>query len=460
MAGVLSIDDVLPKCQGVEMRNRCSFTRVFLGVTFMLGCSGVISADDWPQWMGPRRDNIWRETGLLKKFPQGGPKVLWRSPVAGGYAGPAVSNGKVFVVDFVSSENVKTDNFDRATAKGMERVLCLDEETGKLLWKHEYPAVYGISYPAGPRCTPTVDGDRVYTLGAEGNLNCFQTADGKLLWSKDFKKEFKTSTAMWGYASHPLVDGNKLICIVGTDVAHAAAFDKLTGKEIWRTGKAPQQGYCPPVIIQAGGQRQLILMKPDGIYSADPETGKIFWESPYNADSGSIIMTPVVVGEYLYVGGFQEKNLLLKLDSKKPGVEVVWKDKARHGISPVNVQPFVLDGVIYGFHEKGELRAVQIPSGEILWKSGGPFSGRPRGSATAFLVRQDDRFWMFAETGELVIAKLSPEGYEEIDRAHIIKPTNFAFGREVVWCPAAFANKRIYVRNDEECICVSLAETP
>lgn len=418
----------------------------------------TVHADDWPQWMGPKRDNVWRETGILEKFPAAGPKVVWRAPVAGGYAGPAVSDGRVFVTDFVTGENVKVDNFDRATAQGTERILCLDEATGKLLWKHEYPVVYTVSYPAGPRCTPTVEADRVYTLGAEGRLICFQTDNGRVRWSKDLKTEYKTKSALWGYASHPLIDGDKLICIVGTDVAHTVAFDKLTGKELWRTGTAPEQGYSPPVIIEAGGRRQLILMKPDGIYAADPETGKILWEAPYGADNGSIIMTPVRVDDYLFVGGFQEKNLLLKLATDKPGAEVVWRNKARHGVSPVNVQPFVADGLIYGFHEKGELRAVRLPEGEIVWRSGGPFGNRAPGSATAFIIRQADRYWLFAETGDLVIANLSPEGYREIDRAHLIKPTNFAFGREVVWCPPAFANRRIYVRNDEECICVSLEQ--
>lgn len=422
-----------------------------------------LCADDWPQWRGPHRDNIWRETGLLDRFPENGPKVIWKQPVAGGYAGPAVANGRVFVTDFVKDpvENSGNQGENRSpggfTAKGTERVHCLDEATGKTIWSHEYPVTYTIDYPAGPRCTPTVDEDRVYTLGAEGNLFCFRVSDGTILWSRDLKADYKTKTATWGYASHPLIDGNKLICVVGTDVAHAAAFDKLTGKEIWKTGKAPQQGYCPPVIYEIGGQRQLVLMKPDGMYGANPETGEIYWEAPYEASYGSIIMTPVHVGEYLYIGGFQEKNLLLKLASDRPAVEVVWRDKPKHGISAVNVQPFLADGLLYGFHENGEMRAIEFPSGEIRWRSSGPFEGRRRSSATAFIIRQGDRYWMFAETGDLIIAQLSPDGYEELDRVHLIKPTNHAYGREVVWCPPAFANRKMFVRNDEEIICVNLA---
>ena len=420
--------------------------------------NAIAVADQWPQWMGPKRDNVWREEGIVEKFPAGGPKVLWRAPVAGGYAGVAVAEGKVFVTDFVPGGELPGDNFERKTAAGTERVLCLDEATGKELWKHEIPVTYTISYPAGPRCTPTVDGDRVYTLGAEGNLLCLSVTDGRVIWAKDLKKVYDTKAALWGWAGHPLVDGDRLFVIAGTAKAHVVALDTLTGKELWRAGTAPEQGYSPPTIIEAGGVRQLVLMKPDGMYAVAPETGKILWETPYNADNGSIIMAPVKVGEHLYVGGFQEKNLCVKLTADKPGVEVVWRNKAKHGISAVNVQPFVDGTMVYGFHEKGDLRGVAIPSGEVKWSSPGPFGDRAPPSATAFITRHENRFFLFAETGDLVIAKLSPAGYEEIDRAHLLDTTQSAFGRGVVWCPPAYADRSVFIRNDKELIRVSLAK--
>ena len=415
-------------------------------------------ADDWPQWMGPRRDNVWREEGIVDEFPADGPRVLWRAPLAGGYAGPAVAAGRVFITDYVTDADVKVANFERKTSTGTERVLCLDEATGKILWKHEYPVTYTIAYPAGPRCTPTVAGDRVYTLGAEGDLFCFDVPTGKILWSRDLKKDYATKAALWGWASHPLVDGDRLICIAGTDTAHAVALDTRSGREIWRAGKAPEQGYVPPSIIEAAGVRQLVLVKPDGVYAVVPETGKLLWETAYNADNGSIIMTPVRVGDHLYIGGYQNKNLLLKLKADMPGVEVVWRNKPKQGISAVNVQPFAADGLVYGFHENGELRAMRIPEGDFAWRGGGPLGARPQGSGTAFLTRHADRFFLFTETGDLVIAKLTPAGYEEVGRAHLIEPTNVAFGRPVVWCAPAYANRSIVVRNDTEIIRVSLAK--
>jgi outer membrane protein assembly factor BamB len=432
--------------------------RPFGVAAVMLSCLVLAGAraDDWPQWMGPGRDNVWREEGVLARFPAGGPRVVWRTPIAGGYAGPAVAQGRVFVTDYVSAADITRTNFERDASTGSERVLCLDAATGAVLWKHEYPVTYTISYPAGPRCTPVVDGDHVYTLGAEGDLLCLAVADGTVVWSRDLKQDYGTKAALWGYAGHPLVDGPRLICVAGTDVAHAVAFDKHTGQELWRAGTAPEQGYSPPTIVEHAGVRQLVFMKPDGIYAVEPETGHIIWEAAYGADNGSIIMAPVKVGEHLYVGGFQEKNLLLRFRPDGRGVETVWRNKSRHGISPVNVQPFLLDDLLWGYHEKGDLRAVAIPSGEIVWQGTGPLAERPVGSGTAFTVRQGDRVWMFTETGDLVIARLSREGYEELDRTHLLEPTNRAFGRDVVWCPPAFADRSIVVRNDREIIRVSL----
>ena len=187
------------------------------------------AAEDWPQWMGPGRDNVWRESGIVDKFPEGGPKILWSAPVAGGYAGPGVAAGRVVITDYVTADDVKVANFERKQFSGVERVLCLDEATGREVWKHEYPVQYTMSYPSGPRCTPILHAGKVYTLGGEGNLICFDLGRGEVIWQKDLVREYNTKTALWGYASHPLIDGQKLICLVGGEGSHVVAFDKDTG---------------------------------------------------------------------------------------------------------------------------------------------------------------------------------------------------------------------------------------
>jgi outer membrane protein assembly factor BamB len=408
--------------------------------------------------MGPGRNNVWTESGIIEKFPEGGPKVLWRTPLAGGYSGPAVAEGRVYVTDYVTSDNVKVANFERKNFSGVERVLCLNEKTGEILWKHEYPVKYSISYPAGPRCTPTVDGHHLYTLGAEGNLKCFTAKTGDVKWSKNLPHEYNTKTALWGYAAHPLVDGDHLITLAGGDGSHTVALDKRTGEEVWRSGTASEQGYSPPTIVNYAGVRQLILFSPDHVRSVNPGTGAEYWSVPYEASSGSTIMSPVLCGEHLYVAGFSQRSLLLKMSSEKPAAIEVWRDKRKKAISPVNVQPFFEDEVLYGLDQSGDLAAVAIPSGDRLWATPQPLAKRRLDSATAFIVKQEDRFWMFTEHGELVIAEMDRDGFRELDRTKVIEPSNTAFGRDVVWSMPAFASKHAYIRNDAEIICVDLAE--
>lgn len=418
----------------------------------------TLRADDWPHWMGPQRDNTWREEGLLEKFPSGGPKILWRTATAGGYSGPAVVGEKLYITDYITTQNPKIENFKRdTTITGKERVRCLNSVTGSELWSKEYPVVYTISYPAGPRCTPIVHEGKVYTLGAEGNLFCFDAESGKIIWSHDLKKEYKTKAALWGYSAHPLIDGNKLITLVGGEGSHVVAFDKNTGKELWKALTSAEQGYAPPTIITAARVRQLILYRPDAVTSLNPEDGKEYWSVPYQATNGSIIMAPVVWKDLLYVAGFSNKNKMLKLNADKPGATEVWSDK-KGGISPVNVQPFLDNGVLYGFDQNGTFYAMEMETGKRLWQTTDVMKKRAQGSETAFIVKQADRYWLFNELGEIIICKLSPEGYMEIDRAKVIDMTNTAFGRDVVWCMPAFANKRMYVRNDKECICVELGK--
>jgi len=431
-------------------------TLAVLAATAMAG-----RADDWPQWMGPTRDNVWKEAGILEKFPEGGPKIVWRTKVAGSYSGPAVSEGKVFVMDYLTKDQVPEGNWKREELTGLERIFCLNEADGKEIWKHEYPVKYSVSYPNGPRCTPLVYGGKVYTLGAEGNLICLDTK-GKVVWQKDLKTTYKNGSPLWGYAAHPLIDGQKLITLAGGDGSHVVALDKDTGKEIWKAESSTGPdgvGYCPPTIIDVNGVRQLILLKPRAFTAIDPETGKRLWTQPYTADNGSIIMSPIVSGEYLFGGGWNNKNMLVKLKTTdgRPDAETVWKDKKGLGISPVNVQPILVDGTLYGFDQSGKLFAVEIPSGKRLWESEDVI-GKSGNSETAFIVKNGDRYFYSTERGELVIGKMSPKGYEAIDRATILKPTHKVFGRTVVWSMPAFANKKMFVRNDEELVCVDLAK--
>lgn len=433
---------------------------------YAIACIGLVTAssyclaDDWPQWMGPKRDAVWRESGVLTQFPETGLKIRWRAPVEGGYSGPAVAEGKVYVTDYVRKSGDASNNPNtRNEIDGTERVLCFSEADGSLLWKHEYDRSYKISYPAGPRVTPTVDGDRVYTVGAEGDLVCLKTSDGSVVWAKDLKKEYKTEAPVWGFAGHPLVDGDKVICLVGGEGSVAVAFDKMTGKEIWKQLTASEIGYSSPTMIEAAGKRQLLIWDADNLNGLNPETGEVYWSTPLKPNYGMSIMVPRKSGDFLFASGIGNVGALFKLDAEEPGVETVWTGTIKNAVYCANSTPHIDDGVIYGADcRQGALMGVDLMTGERLWETYKPTTGNDRraGHGTAFIVRNEDRYFLFSETGDLIVAKLTREGYEEISRFHVLQPTNEAFGRDVVWTHPAFANKCCFARNDKELVCVSL----
>jgi outer membrane protein assembly factor BamB len=435
-------------------------------------------ADDWPQWMGPNRDGVWSETGTIRALPKDAHALrVWRVGISAGYSGPAVADGRVFVTDRVLAHGVKNpdDPFDvKQKVKSTERVLCFEARTGDELWKHEYPCPYQISYPAGPRCTPTVSGGKVYTLGAMGDLLCLEAKSGKELWSKNFPKDYGSKVPTWGFCGHPLVYKNLLICVAGGEGATAVAFDKDTGAEKWKALNSRETGYSPPTLIHAGGVDQLVIWHGHALNGLDPLTGKTYWTVGLEPLFGMSIMAPRQAGDRLFAAGIGGAAAVLKLDPDKPTVSVLWQEAAdkdmtrkpkAHGLSPVNMTPVIDNGTIYGVDQPGMLRAVELETGKKLWFTHKPVIGREEpedykgaGSGTAFLVKNRDRYFLFAETGELVIAKLSPKGYEELSRTKLVEPTGSAFGRKVVWSHPAFANKCVFVRNDKELACFSLAE--
>lgn len=426
----------------------------------------TVLGDDWPQWLGPRRDAVWRESGIVEKFPPGGPPMRWRREIGGGYAGPAVANGRVYVTDrqLATGANNPADPFARGVIAGTERVLCLDEADGKVLWQHEYDCAYTLAYPAGPRATPVVSGGKVYTLGAEGNLLCLDTQTGKVLWSRDFKKDFEVNTPLWGFAGHPLLDGDRLICLIGGEGSVAVAFDKDTGQERWRALSAKEPGYAPPMIYEAGGKRQLIIFHPESVNALDPESGAVYWSVPFPARSGLSVASPRKLDDHLFVTAFYNGSLMLRLDPARPAAATVWRtekasEKDTTHLNAIIPTPFLEAGHIYGVCSYGQLRCLKAETGERLWETfqattGGP----PVRWANAFLVKHGARFFLFNEKGDLIIARLSPQGYEEISRAHLLEPTGTAAGRSVLWSHPAFANRSIYARNDREILCASLAE--
>jgi outer membrane protein assembly factor BamB len=423
-----------------------------------------LRADDWPQWRGPRRDGVWRETGIMETLPAKLP-IKWRTEIGAGYAGPAVADGRVYVTDRVLKEGERnpSDPFDQSPVGGSERLLCLDAATGKVLWKHEYPVRYTISYPTGPRATPTVHEGKVYSLGAMGDLFCIEVGTGKALWSRNYLRDFHTEINTWGMASAPLVDGEKLIVLAGgAGGAGVVALEKETGKEIWRSLDAGDPGYAPPVIFEAGGRRQLIAWTPRFLSSLDPETGKLHWQEPFKIQSGLSVATPIFDPQrnLLLVTSFYNGSLMMKIESDRPAASLLWKgkkesEKDTDGLHAILCTPSLNDGYIYGVCSYGQLRCLEASSGKRVWES---FAATGSGRWwNAFLVRHEDRYLICNEQGDLIAARLSPKGYEELSRASLIAPTNQALRRQVVWSHPAFANRSVYARNDREILCADLS---
>lgn len=424
----------------------------------LIALAGITRADDWPQWMGEHRDGIWRESGIVESLPADGPSVRWRLPVAGGYAGPSVADGRVYVTDFQSEGELANDPNSRAERSGTERLLCVDDQTGKILWTYANPCTYRISYPSGPRATPTVDAGKVYFLGAEGHLACLDAKTGKRIWSRELPAEYKAQVPIWGYSAHPLIVGDVLYTLAGGDGSLVVSLDKNSGKENWRALSSGDIGYASPTYLRAGGVDQLVVFYPEGLSGLDPKTGKVHWTFSIQPGYGMSIMAPQSQGQYLFVGAVGT-SLMVELDRDKPSARELWRGGTDKGIQAVCASPLLNDALIYGVDRNGQLRGVDINNGKHIWETMDVTTrGRPANSATAFLVKNGDRHFIFGETGDLVIAQLSPDGFREISRAHLIEPTNEAFGRPVVWSHPAFANRSIYVRNDKELAVFSLAK--
>ena len=426
--------------------------------------TNVVSAADWSQWMGPNRDDVWTETGILESFPEGGLKFLWRIPIKGGFSGPAVVKGRVYVTDYVKSVgDAKPAPTKRNDLQGQERVLCLDAKTGDQIWKHEYECNYSISYPAGPRCTPTVDGGKVYTLGAMGDLFCLDAENGSVIWSKNLPETYNAPLPLWGYAGHPLVYKNLLVCMAGGKDSAVVALDKNTGEEAWTALSTPEIGYSPPTLIEAGGTTQLLIFHGKSLNSLNPETGRLYWSEPIATAFSMAIMAPRQGGDYLFAGGHNSKSVGLKLDPMKPAASKVWQGSRDLGLAPVSGTPFVENGIAYGIDGNGLFRAVRIATGERLWSTSKPVDGRDsekRSSAkegAAFITKNGDRFFILGENGDLVIARLTPEKYEEVSRTKLLDPVGVGLGRSVVWSHPAYADQCVFARNDNEIVCASLA---
>ncbi|MDA7979767.1 MAG: PQQ-binding-like beta-propeller repeat protein [Pirellulales bacterium] len=423
--------------------------------------------------MGPNRDAVWNETEITRSFPEDGPPVKWRIPIGTGYAGPAVAEGRVYLMD--RKQEMDDDGRPKINRDvkppaflGTERVFCVSAETGELIWEHEYDCPYQIQYQNGPRTTPLIENGRCYVLGAMGDLFCFDANNGDVLWHRNFPQEYGAKPPFWGWSNHPVIDGDHLYCTVGGEGSAVVAFDKNSGEELWKALTAEEIGYAPPVIYQADGNKQLIAWLDTSVESLDPLTGKGNWSMPFPERGAPqrpvvTIMTPLFINSHLYVSNFYNGSLMCDVAADGSDATKVWGAAAndgnhKQGLNILMMTPFAMDGYLYGAAGMGQFRCINAKTGEVAWRDISPLSERrPAAFATCFLVRNGDAFFIFNDSGDLIIADLSPEGYKELARAKLLEPDGFARGRNVVWSHPAYADKKFFGRNESELICVDLA---
>jgi outer membrane protein assembly factor BamB len=425
--------------------------RVLAGMVAVCFCA-IAAGDDWPQWRGVERDGVWRETGIIEKFS--GPEIAikWRATVSNGYSGPTVAKGRVYVTDRVSEP------------EQIERVLCFDEETGSAIWTHEYACAYkSVGYPDGPRASVTVSGGLAYSLGSMGHLRCLDAATGELVWKKDPGTDYDVKKPIWGVASAPLVENDLLIVQLGANPdACIVGLDRRNGNEVWRALE-DKASYSAPIIIEQSGKRVLVCWTGERIVGLNPATGEMYWDSETPQAKMVInVPTPVVDGNRLFLSSFYDGSHMLRLKQDTLGVERVWARQGRNerktdALHAMISTPIVEGDYVYGVDSYGQLRCLDAETGDRVWED--LTAVPPERWATIHMVRNGEKIWMFNDRGELIISTLSPEGFHEISRAKLIGPTTgqLSRGDGVAWSHPAYANKHIFIRNDTELVCASLA---
>jgi outer membrane protein assembly factor BamB len=392
-----------------------------------LGQTGQATGDpnDWPQWRGPHRDGSAPGKGLLTKWPEGGLPVLWKKKGGPGASSLAVANGRAVTLFQEYDDEV---------------VACWDAESGKELWRFPYESRF-TKEVVGPRSTPTIDGDRVYTVGARGRLCCLNVKTGKEVWHKDLMADFDAPLPRWGFSFSPLVEGDLLLTSPGGSRGKSLiAFDKMTGKVRWTKLDDPA-GYSSPGISNAAGVRQVVFLTGTSLVGLDPKTGKLYWRFAWPTPNEANVATPIVRGDYVFISsGYSMGCALVRIhkDGEKLGVELVYKNnlmKNQHSSCVLHKD------YLYGFDE-GYLECLPFREGKPRgWKrhKEGKFG---RGT----LLLAGDRLIVLGKDGKLALVEATPESYRE--------KALWTISENTCWAEPALAHGRLYIRDNEHVICL------
>lgn len=411
------------------------------------------SLEDWPQWMGPERKDIWHLDIQKESLDKGDFKKIWEVPVGTGYCGPSVSNGKVYLMDYVGH-----------TEKS-ERVLCFDAISGEKVWEYAYQCPYsGVGYPTGPRASVLIEDERAYSFGTMGDLHCFDAGTGKLLWHVEASKEYELGLPVWGLAASPLMEKDLLIVQLGARPdACLVAFDRMSGREVWRA-LSDQASYSAPIVIDQAGKRVLVCWTGDNLAGLNPGTGKVYWKIPFVRRQGIInIATPAFDSPYIFLSSFWDGSMLIKLDQENQDAALLWtrageSERNTDALHCVISTPIIQGDHIYGVDSYGEFRCLELMTGDRIWTDDRLV---PKGRwANAHFTRQGENIWAFNELGDLVLGKVSPKGFQDMGRVNLAEPVAVSPNPRggINWSHPAYAGRYIYARSDAKLVCYELVK--
>ncbi len=414
-----------------------TFRALILSVLF----APALFAADWPQWRGPNRDGHVPDGVPVPTSLPDSPKILWRQKAGFAVASPVVGGGKTVYLDNTADKEV---------------VHAVDAATGAPAWSIELDDVHKDSQTApGPRCTPLIDADRVYAQSGRGHLKCLSLAEGKLIWQTDYVKEFGATfigekgeaqgAIRHGYTATPLIDGDHLICETGGPGAGITCFEKQTGKVVWKS-QDDVPAYAAPIIATVAGKRQMICYTVNGVLGLDPIDGKPLWRDAVKTKFARHAATPVVVGTDMIVVSSHEVGLMgirISADGDSLKAERAWTNKpiAINFASPVAVGDYV-----YGVGPQKNIICVEAKTGKLAWSKDGYFTS-PAGKAYAGIIVVGPNLLILTDGGQLVMLAADPKAAREVAKARVAGAN---------WCNPAYADGRLYLRDDKEVLCVEL----
>lgn len=397
-------------------------------------------ADDWPQWRGPERNGKSAETGLLQSWPEGGPPLAWKaSGMGSGYSSLAVAGERIYTLGDLDDG---------------QYVIAVARDGGKRLWATKIGPVWEDRF-LGSRSTPTVDGDRLYALGTEGDLVCLESATGKLVWRRNLVSDFGGALMLamgehtWKFSESPLVDGDRVIATPGAKDAALVALDKATGEEVWRAtvpalGEAGTDGaaYASAVISNGAGVRQVVQLLGRGVVGIEAESGRFLWGYNRVANGIANITTPIIDGDHVFAStGYETGSALLRLARGEQRVEAEEVYFLESNVMQNHHGGLILDdGVVYTGtgHNKGFPLAVRFADGEVLW---GPVRNDGRDSAA--VIYGDGRLYFRYQNGLMVLVEASGEAYHEHGSFMIPDVDQFS------WSHPAISDGHLYLREQD-----------